>query len=167
MCRWCEGPAFGLDGFGIERREDARLAGLRWTGSHADAVAGGLAEALTRLRERILEEQAFAPGPVVVLTLPGEGDEVRCFAGAKLARDAAAPAGLEEFAVEGADYAVASHHRSDGEVLDRYAAMLDWIRAERLSRDRSRWQHREEYPLHADFSRPEKVRLMVPVKLEH
>lgn len=167
MCRWCEGPVLGLDGFGIERREDARLAGLRWTGSHADAVAGGLAEALTRLRGRILEEAAFAPGPVVVVTLAGQGDEVRCFAGAKLTQDASTPAGLEEFAVEGADYAVASHHRSDGEVLDRYAAMLDWFRAERLIRDRSEIQHREEYPLHADFWRPETIRLMVPVKLDH
>lgn len=99
------------------------------------------------------------------MTLAGQGDEVRCFAGARLADGAAAPSGLEEFAVAGADYAVASHHRSDGEVLDRYAAMLDWVRTERLARDRSGFQHREEYPLHADFARPETVRLMVPVRL--
>jgi predicted transcriptional regulator YdeE len=164
MCRWCEGVAVGLEGFAIERREDARLAGIVWQGSHAEAVAGGLAGALARLRERILEEQAFAPGPLVAVTLAGQGDEVRCFAGGRLAEGAAAPAGLEEFAVAASDYAVANHHRADGEVLDRYAAMLDWIRAERLSRDRSHWQHREEYPLHADFARPEAVRLMVPVK---
>lgn len=163
MCRWCEGPAFGLDGFGIERRGDARLAGLPWTGSHAEAVAGGLAATLMRLRERIVEEQAFAPGPVVVVTLAGQGDEVRCFAGARLAEGVAPPSGMEEFPVAAADYAVANHHRADGEVLDCYAAMLDWIRTERLARDRSHLQHREEYPLHADFARPETVRLMVPV----
>lgn len=164
MCRWCEGGALRLDGFALERREDARLAGIVWQGSHAEAVAGGLAEALTRLRERVVEEQAFAPGPLVVLTLPGQGDEVRCIAGARLAEDQAAPAGLEEFAVAASDYAVANHHRADGEVLERYAGMLDWIRAERLTRDRSQWQHREEYPLHADFAHPEAVRLMVPVE---
>ena len=166
MCRWCEGPAFGLDGFGIERREDATLAGTFWRGSHADAVAGGLAATLVRLRERILEEAAFAPGPVVVVTLAGQGDEVRCFAGARLANGAAAPSGTEEFAVAAADYAVANHHRPDGEVLGRYAAMLDWIRTERLAHDRSHLQHREEYPLHADFARPETVRLMVPIRPE-
>lgn len=164
MCRWCEGAALGLDGFAVERREDARLAGIAWQGSHADAVAGGLAEALTRLRERIVEEQSFAPGPLVVVTLAGQGDEVRCFAGGRLAEGAVPPSGLETLAVAASDYAVANHHRAEGEVLDRYAAMLDWIRAERLTRDRSNWQHREEYPLHADFARPEAVRLMVPVK---
>lgn len=167
MCRWCDGGAASLDGFGVELRPAARLGGSTWSGSHADAVAGGLADALARLRGRVVEDAAFAPGPVVVVTLEGQGDRVTCFVGARLADVAPAPAGLEELAVPAADYAVVNHHRSDGEAIDRYAAMLDWIRAEGLVRDRSAWQHREEYPLHANFARPESVRLMVPVKAPH
>ncbi|SMH47835.1 GyrI-like domain-containing protein [Mesorhizobium australicum] len=163
MCVWCEGAATGLDGFAIETRGQARLAGRWWQGTHADAVAGGLREVLAALRERILEEPAFAPGPVVVVTLAGQGDDVRCFAGARLEDGASLPDGLEEFLVPACDYASALHRATEGEVIDRYAAMLDWMRAERLSRDCSQIQHREEYPLHADFARPEAVRLMVPI----
>jgi predicted transcriptional regulator YdeE len=167
MCIWCERAAPSPDGYTIDARRDARLAGWRWSGSHADAVSGGLAAMLERLRGRVVEEQAFAPGPVVVLTLPGPGDRIACFCGAGLADGAAAPAGLEELAVPAGDYARVHHNRSQGDAIDRYADLLGWMRAERLARDTSRWQHREEYPLHANFARPEVVRLMVPVALGH
>ncbi len=167
MCVWCEGAATGLDGFAIEARKEARLAGQHWEGTHADAVAGGMRDVLVALRERILEDPAFAAGPVVVMTLAdpgsGQGDNVRCFAGARLEGGASLPHGLEEFLAPAFDYASALHRATEGEVIDRYAAMLDWMRAERLARDRSQIQHREEYPLHADFARPEALRLMVPI----
>ncbi len=162
MCVWCEGAA-ALGGFAIERRAEARLAGLRWSGSHAEAVAGVLAGSMRLVRERIVEEQAFVPGPVVVVTLPGAGDRVECFSGGALAKDEAAPDGLDLLSVPASDYAVVNHHRADGDVIDRYGALVGWIRETGLKRDASRMQHREEYPLHADFSRPETVRLMVPV----
>jgi len=167
MCVWCEGGTASLDGFSVETRPAARIAGWRWTGGHADAVSGALAPTLLRVRETILEEQAFAPGPVVVLTLAGEGDRVECFAGARLADGAEAPKGLEEFPVGAGEHALFNHHRSEGDVIERYAALLERVRAEGLARDTSRFRHREEYPLHADFARPETVRLMVPILIGH
>lgn len=162
MCVWCEGAA-ALGGFAIESRAEARLAGLRWSGSHAEAVAGGLAGSMRRVRDRMVEEQAFVVGPVVAVTLPGRGDHVLCFSGGALARDEGIPDGLDAMSVPASDYAVVNHHRADGDVVDRYGALLGWMREMGLKRDASRFQHREEYPLHADFSRPETVRLMVPV----
>jgi len=164
MCRWCEGSAGSLEGFGVERRETARLAGRFWTGSHVDVIAGGLTEALCALRERVIEEQAFVAGPIAVVTLAGRGDDVRCFLGAELAEEAAAPVGLEALDIPAADYAACWRRAADGSVIDRYGDMLDWMRLHKVARDRSRWLHREEYPLHADFGRPDGLRLMVPAE---
>ena len=91
MCRWCDGSVGSLDGFGVERRDPMRLGGRFWSGSHADVVAGGLTGALGALREQVVEEQAFRAGPIVVVTLAGSGDDVRCFLGAELGPEGAAP----------------------------------------------------------------------------
>ena len=140
-----------------------RLAGRFWAGSHIDVVAGGLIEALSALRGQVVEEPAFRAGPIIVATLAGDGDEVRCFLGAELVEEGAAPAGLEALDIVAADYAACWHRVADGAVIDRYGDMLDWMRLHKVVRDRSRWLHREEYPLHADFARPDGLRLMVPV----
>jgi hypothetical protein len=163
MCRWCEGSVGSLEGFGVENRYAMRLGGRFWNGSHFDVVAGGLTGALGALRDRVVEEQAFSAGPIVVVTLAGSGDEVRCFLGAELGPEDAAPAGLEAFDLPSADYATCWHKMADGSVIDRYGDMLDWMRLHKVARDKARWLHREEYPLHADFGRPEGLRLMVPV----
>jgi hypothetical protein len=163
MCRWCEGSVGSLEGFGVERREAARLAGRFWNGSHVDVIAGGLTEALVALRERVIEEPAFAAGPIVVATLAGSGDDVRCFLGAELAGAGITPSGLEALDIPLADYAACWHRAADGAVIDRYGDMLDWMRLHKVARDRQRWLHREEYPLHADFGKPDGLRLMVPV----
>lgn len=163
MCRWCEGSVGSLDGFAIESREATRLGGRFWSGSHIEVVAGGLTGALGALRERVVEEQAFSAGPIVVVTLAGSGDDVRCFLGAELRPGEAAPDGLEALDLPMADYAACFHRLADGSVIDRYGDMLDWMRLHKVARDKARWLHREEYPLHADFGRPEGLRLMVPV----
>ena len=143
-----------------------QLGGRFWSGSHADVVAGGLTGALGALREQVVEEQAFRAGPIVVVTLAGSGDDVRCFLGAELGPEEAAPSGLEALDIAAADYAACWHRAADGAVIDRYGDMLDWMRLHKVARDRSRWLHREEYPLHADFARPEGLRLMVPVEAD-
>lgn len=165
MCRWCEAPSVGDDDFRVEHRSPARLACLNWQGGHADVVGGGLSVALGGLRERVLEEGAFAPGPLMVATLAGSGNAVRCLVGAPLVEGATAPDGLAEHSLPGASYVTCWHRKADGAVLDRYQRLLDWIRLERLERDRSSWQHAEEYLLHADFADPQALRLMVPVRM--
>lgn len=163
MCEWCRLPADGSAGYALAERPAQSLVGTFWEGTHAQAEAGATREILRRM-------QAFAgdlagddpwAGPIVGISWNDRPDGFRYFAG--IESDQEAVGGLRRIEVPVARYVTDWHAEADGEVLDHYLSMLRWMETQGERWDKTHMHHREEYPLHADFSGPPVLRLMLPV----
>lgn len=167
MCRWCGVPDSTADGFSVVTRPGQSLVGRIWEGTYSEAAAGALVGLLKDVQAfAATEVAALWAGPIVGISWNQRADGFRHFVGVE--RDGSAgrdgAAGMIPLDVPPMRFSTAWHDAGDGEVLDHYEAMLAWMEREGLSWDKRTMHHREEYPLHADFSAAPVLRLMVPVK---
>lgn len=162
MCQWCGAPAGLLEGFSVIERPAQHLAGRVWEGKYSEAAAGAIHGLLDETKALAAGQANLWAGPIVGISWNDRPDGFRYFVG--LEADVA-DRGQSPLALPKMQFATAWHDAGDGEVLDHYQLMLDWIEREGMRWDKSLMHHREEYPLHADFSAPPVLRLMVPVVL--
>ncbi|CAG1003815.1 MAG: GyrI-like domain-containing protein [Rhizobiaceae bacterium] len=162
MCRWCE-PGGRATGAGLLERPAQRLVGRSWQGTHGEAEAGAILSLLKSVQAEAGGGDTFA-GPIVALSWSDRADGFRTFvgveadgAGNSLERDG------ERIDLPAMRFATDWHDASGGDVLEHYAALIEWVRATGHRWDKARLHHREEYPRHADFSAPPALRLMLPV----
>ncbi|HTV72072.1 MAG TPA: GyrI-like domain-containing protein [Rhizobiaceae bacterium] len=166
MCEWCGAPAGLLDGFSVVERPAQTLVGRVWEGTYSQAAGGALHPVLAKVQAQGTGEgkqagAALWAGPIVGISWNDRPDGFRYFVGIE---SDAVDAEKSPLKVPAMRFATAWHDASDGDVTEHYQLMLQWMEREGLSWDKSRMHHREEYPLHADFSAPPMLRLMVPVR---
>lgn len=149
-----------LDGFSVVERSAQRLVGRVWEGTYSEAAGGALLPVLAQVQAQCTEEgkqagAALWAGPIVGISWNDRPDGFRYFVGLE------GGGASETLELPAMRFATAWHDA--GDVTDHYQLMLAWMEREGLRWDKSRMHHREEYPLHADFSAPPVLRLMVPV----
>lgn len=158
MCQWCGAPGFASDDASVTDRPAETLVGFTWEGSYSDAMAGATLDVLKRAQSLAGQAGGLWLGPLVALSSIDGPERFRFFAGTDgLAEGKGAT--LRECTA--GRYATTWH--GDGDVLDRYERLLDWMRAAGHRWNKSAMHHREEYPLHADLSAPPSMRLMLPI----
>ncbi len=162
MCEWCTGPAGALPDVAFVDRPAQRLLGRYWEGTHEAAAAGAAVALLEAVQAEIAASGRWG-GPIVGISWATAPGRFRSFVGAEAEEGAAAGDGHEALELPAMRFVSDWHGETDGEVIDHYQAMLEWMRISGARWDKSRLHHREEYPLHADFSAPPVLRLMLPV----
>ena len=162
MCEWCRGPAGALRDVAYVERPAQRLAGRFWEGTHAEAAAGALVGLLKQVQAETEAGGAWG-GPIVGISWATEPGRFRSFVGVEAEAGAAAGDGRETLELPAMRFVSDWHAEGDGEVIDHYQSMLEWMRISGARWDKSRLHHREEYPLHADFDAAPVLRLMLPV----
>lgn len=160
MCEWCMGPAGALPDVAFVERPAQRLVGRYWEGTHEAAAAGATVALLTAVQAEITGSGGWG-GPIVGISWAIGAGRFRSFVGAETGT--AVGDGHEALELPAMRFVSDWHGETDGEVIDHYQAMLEWMRVSGARWDKSRLHHREEYPLHADFSAPPVLRLMLPV----
>ncbi|HHZ10988.1 MAG TPA: hypothetical protein GX405_19650 [Rhizobiales bacterium] len=163
MCRWCGEPAGRATGAGLVGRPAQGLVGRSWQGTHGEAATAAVMALLQAVQAEAGGADVFA-GPIIALSWSDRPDGFRTFVGVDLGD---AGTGLaadgERVDLPPMLFAADWHEAGDGDVLDHYQALIEWVRATGNSWDRTILHHREEYPRHADFSAPTALRLMLPV----
>jgi len=160
MCEWCTGPAGALPDVAFVERPAQRLVGRWWEGTHEAAAAGETLALLAAVQAEIAAAGGWG-GPIVSISWATGTGRFRTFVGAEagtLAGDA-----RETLDLPAMRFVSDWHGESDGEVIDHYQSMLEWMRVSGARWDKSRLHHREEYPLHADLAAAPVLRLMLPV----
>lgn len=172
MCEWCMGPAGALPEAAFVERPAQRLVGRYWEGTHEAAAAGATVALLSSVRAEIAAAGGWG-GPIVSISWATGAGRFRTFVGVEaesetgtVAGDAREAPGLETLELAPMRFVSDWHDETDGEVIDHYQSMLEWMRLSGAHWDKSRLHHREEYPRHADFSAPPVLRLMLPVASE-
>jgi len=162
MCLLC-GNTGGSHAVSLTERPSHELAGLWWSGTHAQAAAGAI-------RRVIAEVKAFSDGrqsawrsPIVGLSRNDRTDGFDYFTGVSVEADEALPASFERLAVAEGTFAGSWHGPQDGEVVEHYGRMIAWLEGSGWAWDRSIFHHREEYPPDHDPEAPPALRLMLPV----
>lgn len=166
MCLLCAEPGFGAQGVSITFRPPHRLIGLDWDGSHAEAAAGATHDVIREVQTFSNGRESLWKGPLVGISRNHRPDGFSYFVGISAEEGEDAPAGFRALELPGMRFAVAWHGASDGEVVDHYLGMIEWIRQNGERWDKSHLHHREEYPAEIDLTQPPTLRLMLPVAPE-
>lgn len=163
MCRWCAEPGGRATGAGLVERPAQSLVGRSWRGPHGEAAAGAVRTLLEGVQAEAGGSDIFS-GPLVSLSWSDGVEGFRTFVGVD-AGEAGPTLALtgERVDLPGMRLAADWHDAGDGDVLDHYEALIEWVRATGNRWDKAVLHHREEYPRHADFSAPPALRLMLPV----
>jgi hypothetical protein len=164
MCQLCGESSFGAHDISISERPRQLLGGLRWSGTHEQAASGETESLLRRVQAFSASRKAAWKSPIVALSRAlGEGS-FECFAGIAVEPGEALPAGFDLLDLVEMTVASSWHGQQDGDVVTHYGHILDWIRTSGHRRDRTHYDHREEYPHDADLDAPPALRLMLPVQ---
>ncbi|MFN4272744.1 MAG: GyrI-like domain-containing protein [Aliihoeflea sp.] len=159
MCMMCGNPAHL---YTLATRPAHRLVGRYWEGSYEEAAAGALHSLIGEMKELSARHERFWRSPIVGLSWNDRSDGFRYFCG--FALDAPQlPEGLAALEVPETDYADIWHGPGDGDVIENYRTMMEWMADNRLSHDTSFCHQREEYAPDVDLSAPPSLRLMLPV----
>ncbi len=164
MCLLC-GPAPSTFGeFGIAERPAEEFSGIFWEGAHEDAAAGAVRAVLKTVQARAGGATASLwDGPIVAVSWSVAPGWFRTFVGIEAGRDDPAKDGWEKLTLPAQKYVSAWHGAQDGDVVERYGRMIEWVRMVGHARAADGPHHREEYPRDGDFDGPPVVRLMLPV----
>ena len=170
MCDRCGAFGAGAHGISLSERPAHRLVGYRWEGTHAEARRGAIRPLIVKAKDLSERQAGLWRSPIVGLTWNG-------LAGAGLSENAGSD-GFRYFVgiagdVEPADgiaidlpemtFASSWHGPDDGEVVEHYMRMIEWVGDEGLTRDSAHFAQREEYPVDYDPDGPLSLRLLLPV----
>lgn len=159
MCMMCGNPAHL---YSLATRPRHRLVGRYWEGSFEEAAAGALRQVIEEMKPLSARHERFWRSPIVGLSWNDRPDGLRYFCG--FALDAPElPAGCEALEVPERGYADIWHGPGDGDVVENYRAMMEWMADSGLRHDTSSFHQREEYAPDVDLSGSPSLRLMLPV----
>lgn len=159
MCMMCGNPAHR---YTLATRPEHRLVGRIWEGTFEAAAAGALHPLIEAMKELSARHERFWRSPIVGLSWNDRTDGFRYFCG--FALDAPElPEGCVALDVPERDYADIWHGPGDGDVIENYRAMMEWMADSGLRHDTSTFHQREEYAPDVDLSAPPSLRLMLPV----
>lgn len=164
MCFLCGGS--GSHAVSINERPAVRLAGLHWSGTYEEASAGALVEILQAVQEFSAGRSSVWTSPIIGLTRNVGENGFGYFAGIAMDDGEVAPPVFAVLDVPAMKVATSWHSGEDGSVVAHYGQMLEWLRGSGYARDRSTYDHREEYPHDADFKAEPTLRLLLPIVRE-
>jgi hypothetical protein len=101
--------------------------------------------------------------PIVGLTWLDRPGGFRYFVGIAIEDGEAAGPGLQTLDLPEMSFASSWHGADDGNVVEHYLRMIEWIADEGRRRDVSIFHQREEYPPDVDLAGPPVLRLLMPV----
>jgi predicted transcriptional regulator YdeE len=159
MCMMCGNPAHR---YSLATRPEHRLVGRYWEGTFDKAAGGALHPLIEEMKELSARHERFWRSPIVGLSWNDRPDCFRYFCG--FALDAPQlPEGCEALEVPEMDYADIWHGPGDGDVIENYRGMMEWMAVSGLAHHTSCFHQREEYAPDVDLSAPPSLRLMLPV----
>lgn len=120
-------------------------------------------EVICAVRDFSVSRNALWKSPIVGLSNRA-GDRLEYFAGIACDHDEALPSGFVH--LDAPEMAVASswHGPEDGEVVEHYDRMSEWLRGSGYRRVDRPFDRREEYPHDVDFNSPPALRLLLPIE---
>lgn len=160
MCDRC-GSGAGAHDIALTERPAHRLVGYFWEGTFAQAREGAVQPVLLKARALSDSVSGLWRSPIVGLSWNDRPDGFRYFAGI-VGEDA--PEGGGAIDLPEMTFASSWHGADDGEVVQHYMRMIEWMGDESLSRDTERFAQREEYPNDYDPAAPLSLRLLLPIK---
>lgn len=151
----------------IAERPAQLLAGIAWSGSYDEAADGATLGVLEAVQQFSASRASSWKSPIVALSRSQREGFFDYFAGIAVDEGEALPEGFVVYDLPEMTVASSWHDASDGDVVTHYGAILDWLKGSGYARDRSLYDHREEYPHDGDL-RADKpsLRLMLPVVLD-
>lgn len=161
MCDRC--GALGAHDISMSERPAHRLAGRMWEGSNAEAAAGALHPLIEEMKQVSGRRSALWRSPIVGLTWNDRPGGFRYFVGIAIDDEEAAEPGMQVLDLPEMTFASSWHGADDGNVVEHYLRMIEWISDAGLKRDFSTFHQREEYPPDADVAGPPVLRLLMPV----
>jgi len=162
MCELCADGARS-HAVSISYRPGQRLGGLRWSGGFADAASGALREVIGAVRDFSATRDALWKSPIVALSKSVE-DRLDYFAGISCENHETLPAGFTSLDVPEMAVASSWHGPEDGEVVEHYGRMDEWLRGSGYRRLYTPFDQREEYPHDVDLDGPPALRLLLPIE---
>lgn len=162
MCDRC--GVIGSHGIALSERPPHRLAGRYWEGSHTEAAAGAIRPMLAEMKANSARAPGFWSSPVVGITWNDRPGGFRYFVGIAIDEDETPGDGLDTLDLPEMTFASSWHGAEDGNVVEHYLRMIEWISDMGLQRDSSRFHQREEYPPDVDLDGLPVLRLMMPLK---
>jgi predicted transcriptional regulator YdeE len=167
MCLLCGDATIRSHSISIAERPAQLLAGKSWSGSYGAAADGATLAVLEAVQQFSAQRASAWKSPIVALSRSEREGFFDYFAGIAVEEGEALPADFVFYDLPEMTVASSWHGQSDGDVVTHYDAILDWLRGSGYARDRSLYDHREEYP-HDGNLRDDKpsLRLMLPVVLE-
>lgn len=160
MCDRC--GAVGRHDFAVVERPAETLRGLTWEGTYAEAAAGAIHPLIEEMKSRIAGEGDVWNSAIIGISWNDRADGFRYFVGTAT-KDDVLPPGLHFLSLPAMRFASAWHGPDDGDVVQHYGRMFDWIEAEVQRHDVSVMHQREEYPSDTDLAAPPVLRLMLPI----
>lgn len=161
MCDRC--GVMGAHGISTSERPAHRLAGRLWEGSNAQAAAGAIHPLIEEMKRASARRSALWRSPIVGITWNDRPGGFRYFVGIAIEDGEAAEPGMEILDLPEMTFASSWHGADDGNVVEHYLRMIEWISDEGLRRDFSIFHQREEYPSDFDPAGPPALRLLMPV----
>lgn len=161
MCMMCGNPA--AHRYSLATRPAHRLVGRIWEGSHAQAAEGALNPLIEEIKEISARHEQFWRSPIVGLTWNDRPNGFRYFTGFAL-EGAECPDGCSALELPEMELADIWHGPGDGDVIENYRAMMEWMGDSGFRHDTQHFHQREEYSPDVDLSAPPSLRLMLPVR---
>lgn len=162
MCQLCGGGARS-HAVSITVRPRQVLGGISWNGSFEEAAAGAIDRAIAAVRDFGLERTSAWQSPVVGLSRSHGIGAIDYFSGVLVDDGEILPKGFERLELAETIFACSWHGPLDGDVVEHYSRMIEWLRDSGYRRETVPFHQREEYPPHVDLALPPELRLMLPI----
>lgn len=164
MCARCGDVTLGQHRFAIVERPPERLRGLFWEGTYAQAAAGALHPLIEAAKPSLHAGAAPFASAIIGISWNDRPDGFRYFVGTDAgAIQPPVRDGRQRLSLPAMRFASVWHAPEDGDVVQHYGAMLEWIERSGEKRDISILHHREEYPPDIDLAAAPVLRLMLPL----
>jgi predicted transcriptional regulator YdeE len=163
MCLLCGEASFGRHAISMTERPAHRLAGLWWEGTYAEAAGGATRAALAAVKDVSDSRDTLWKSPIVGLSWSQGENGLRYFCGIAIEADEAVSAGFSIIDLPSTEFAGSWHGPDDADVVSHLGRILEWLRLQGLSWDRTHCEQREEYAPDVDLDAPPALRLMLPV----
>jgi predicted transcriptional regulator YdeE len=161
MCDRC--GVMGSHDISLSERPAHRLVGRFWEGSNAQAASGAIHPLIEGMKQVSASRSGLWRSPIVGLSWNDRPDGFRYFVGIAVEEGEAPGTGLEILDMPEMTLASSWHGAEDGNVVEHYLRMIEWLSDMGLQRDFSQFHQREEYPPDIDLAAPLTLRLMMPV----
>lgn len=162
MCARCGDAKLRQHRFAIVERPPEQLCGMFWEGTYEQAAAGALHPLIEAAKAWLHSEAGLFASAIIGISWNDRPGGFRYFVGAQAgAIHPSNRAGRQCLSLPAMRFAGIWHAPEDGDVVQHYGAMLEWIDRSGEKRDISILHHREEYASDVDLAAPPALRLML------